>query len=315
VRACHRAARPALPAAHPLPRLQPVHGRVLRAHPRPVLAAAADAQGALLWRRCAPRSFESMLRCRVGSERRARSVRQQHAWGPDQHAQRTAAVLRRGAAQQLTRLVAAWRCTRRRVCPACVRLRPSAQHGLPLLPLLPPQGYADLSDQREDFYNRRMYRRIHVSAGRSAWARCAGSHTRSHAHIHLRAAASAAAASAAAASATAASAAADATRQPQQRACLLSWRSSWRVPAAAARCVGPGLTSSTVWVGRHARNAAASHSLASGVVPPPLLLPLLLLLVAAACLCAGLLQPPHCQRPWRLDRRDGAHRHIGQSVR
>lgn len=24
------------------------------------------------------------------------------------------------------------------------------------------QGYADLSDQREDFYNRRMYRRIHV---------------------------------------------------------------------------------------------------------------------------------------------------------
>lgn len=25
------------------------------------------------------------------------------------------------------------------------------------------QGYADLSDQREDFYNRRMYRRIHVS--------------------------------------------------------------------------------------------------------------------------------------------------------
>jgi hypothetical protein len=27
------------------------------------------------------------------------------------------------------------------------------------------QGYADLSDQREDFYNRRMYRRIHVSTG------------------------------------------------------------------------------------------------------------------------------------------------------
>lgn len=29
--------------------------------------------------------------------------------------------------------------------------------------LVATQGYADLSDAREDFYNRRMYRRIHVS--------------------------------------------------------------------------------------------------------------------------------------------------------
>jgi hypothetical protein len=140
----------------------------------------------------------------------------------------------------------------------------------------PMQGYADLSDQREDFYNRRMYRRIHVRG-----MLCTACLVQDHL---MKCCSSCAAVSAHHYRCPLAIARSCHAAQHALVSRFLCWRATSSTCLTCSYCCMP------VMMARTGTNAFSVF------------------------IFAGLLQQADCQRSWRLDRCDGASRHRWQSV-